>query len=108
VPFISALTLLVLGVSRANDANHALALDHLAVLADRLDAASYFHKSSYGRAKSSRVTPGGNSELAFENTEGRKRSQLNELPFFTGFQSEGNRDCGLRTNGIDDRRLIED
>ena len=53
---MSALPLLVLWISAANDPNHALALDHLAVLADRLDAASYFHKkSSYGRAKSPRA-----------------------------------------------------
>jgi hypothetical protein len=40
---MSALPLLVLWISAANDPNHALALDHLAVLADRLDAASNFH-----------------------------------------------------------------
>ena len=80
---MSALPLLVLWISAANDPNHALALDHLAVLADRLDAASYFHKkSSYGRAKSPREAGGKNSELAFENTEGPKRSQLNELAHF--------------------------
>jgi len=78
---MSALPLLVLWISAADDPNHALALDHLAVLADRLDAASYFHKkSSYGRAKSPRMAAGKNSELAFENTNPSKRSQLNELP----------------------------
>jgi hypothetical protein len=82
---MSALPLLVLWISAADDPNHALALDHLAVLADRLDAASYFHKkSSYGRAKSPRETAGKNSELAFENTNPSKRSQLNELPQFRG------------------------
>jgi hypothetical protein len=40
---ISALTLLVLGVALADDASHAVALDNLAMLADRLDAAADFH-----------------------------------------------------------------
>jgi hypothetical protein len=35
--------LLVLGVALADDASHAVALDNLAVLADRLDAAADFH-----------------------------------------------------------------
>jgi len=49
----------MLWVSAADDANHALALNHLAVLTDRLDAAAYFHKkSSYGRAKSPWVPAG--------------------------------------------------
>jgi hypothetical protein len=65
VPFISALTLLVLWISAANDPNHALALDHLAVLADRLDAASYFPTAPYVRANP-RVWSEGFLELAFE------------------------------------------
>src|SRR5689334_4799775 len=42
---ISALTLLVLGVALADDASHAVALDDLAVLADRLHAAADFHSA---------------------------------------------------------------
>jgi len=40
---LSALPLLVLRVALADDADHALALDHLAVLTDWFDAAAYFH-----------------------------------------------------------------
>jgi hypothetical protein len=40
---MSALPLLVLGVSLADDPSDAVALDHLAVLANRLHAAPYFH-----------------------------------------------------------------
>jgi len=43
-----ALTLLVLGVALANDSRHAVALDHLAVLADRLHAGAYFHENLVG------------------------------------------------------------
>ena len=43
---LSALTLLVLGIALADDANHALALDDLAVLANRLDAAADFHRNT--------------------------------------------------------------
>jgi hypothetical protein len=81
---MSALPLLVLWISAANDPNHALALDHLAVLADRLDAASYFHKKAPMDVQSplepAWKAAGKNSVLAFENTEPSKRSQLNELP----------------------------
>jgi hypothetical protein len=42
----STLTLLVLRISGADDADHALTADHLAVLADRLDAASDLHLKS--------------------------------------------------------------
>jgi len=38
--------LLVLRVTLANDPDHALALDHLAVLADRLDTRTYLHGKS--------------------------------------------------------------
>src|SRR6476620_2638117 len=38
-----ALTLLVLRIALADDASHAVALDNLAVLTDRLHAATYFH-----------------------------------------------------------------
>ncbi len=41
---ISALTLLVLGVALADDASHAVPLDDLAVLANRLHAAANFHR----------------------------------------------------------------
>ena len=41
-----ALPLLMLGVALADDANHAVPLDHLAVLADRLHAAANFHGRS--------------------------------------------------------------
>jgi len=71
----------VLGISRADDANHALALDHLAVLTDRLDAAAYLHNKApmdvqiplepLGRQGIS-----GFSELAFKNTEALEASQL--------------------------------
>jgi hypothetical protein len=40
------LPLLVLRVALADDADHALALDHLAVLTDRFDARTYLHKNS--------------------------------------------------------------
>jgi hypothetical protein len=40
---LSALTLLVLWIALADDASHAVALDNLAVLADRLHAAADFH-----------------------------------------------------------------
>ena len=76
---MSALPLLVLGVSRADDANHALALYHLAVLTDRLDAAAYFHKKAPMDAQIPLGRPrGGNSELAFEITGLMKRSQLGD------------------------------
>jgi len=45
-----SLSLLVLGVSLADDAHHSGALDHLAVLTNWFDAAAYFHKCSYRRA----------------------------------------------------------
>jgi hypothetical protein len=44
---MSALPLLVLGVALADNASHAVALDHLAMLADRLDAGSDFHKNLF-------------------------------------------------------------
>ena len=40
------LTLLVLGIALADDARHTRTLHHLAVLADRLDAATNFHGNS--------------------------------------------------------------
>ncbi len=40
----------MLRIALADDANHAVALDHLAVLANRLDAATNFHGSTI-RAK---------------------------------------------------------
>jgi hypothetical protein len=43
---LSALTLLVLGIALADDASHAVALDNLAVLTDRLDAAADFHETT--------------------------------------------------------------
>jgi len=43
-----ALTLLVLGVALADDSRHAVALDHLAVLADRLHAGADFHENLTG------------------------------------------------------------
>jgi hypothetical protein len=36
----------VLGIALADDASHAVALDNLAVLADRLDAAADFHETT--------------------------------------------------------------
>jgi len=72
----------VLGVSRADDANHALALDHLAVLTDWLDAAAYFHKKAPMDVQIPRGPFDGLgafrkfSELAFENTEAVEASQL--------------------------------
>ena len=42
---LSALALLVLGIALADDASHAVALDNLAMLADRLHARAYFHKA---------------------------------------------------------------
>src|SRR6266550_3053601 len=70
-----SLSLFMLGVSFANDSNHALALDHLAMLTDWFDAAAYFHKNSYGTCKSPRLSRGGFSELAFEIKGFRKRNQ---------------------------------
>ena len=35
----------MLGVALADDASHAVALDNLAMLADRLHARAYFHKA---------------------------------------------------------------
>ena len=73
----------MLGVSRADDANHALALDHLAVLANRLDAAAYFHEKKLlwtcrfpFPAFSRGFGISGFSELALENTEPKGASQL--------------------------------
>jgi len=43
---LSALALLVLGIALADDASHAVALDNLAVLADRLHAAADFHEDT--------------------------------------------------------------
>ena len=43
---LSALALLVLGIALADDASHAITLDHLAVLADRLHAAADFHEDT--------------------------------------------------------------
>jgi hypothetical protein len=40
------LTLLMLGIAAADDPDNALTLDHLAMLAYRLDAATYFHDRS--------------------------------------------------------------
>src|SRR5690606_28705931 len=40
---VAALTLLVLGIAAADDSCHAVPLDHLAVLTNRLDAAADFH-----------------------------------------------------------------
>jgi len=34
----------MLGIAAADDPDHALALDHLAMLADRLDTTTYFHE----------------------------------------------------------------
>src|SRR5579884_2259559 len=42
----SALTLFMLGVALADDASHAVALDNLAVLTDRLHACANFHRRS--------------------------------------------------------------
>ena len=71
----------MLGVSRTDDANHALALDHLAVLTDWLDAAAYLHKKApldvqipRGLFIGRRIS--GFSELALENTEAFEASQL--------------------------------
>jgi hypothetical protein len=44
-----ALTLFVFGIPLADDPDHAPALDHLAVLADRLDARSHLQKLSPGK-----------------------------------------------------------
>jgi hypothetical protein len=49
----------VLGVAFADDANHALALDHLAMFTDWFDAASNFHDCSVCTCKSPRVLVGG-------------------------------------------------
>jgi hypothetical protein len=38
----------MLGVALANDSRHAVALDHLAVLADRLHAGANFHENLFG------------------------------------------------------------
>jgi hypothetical protein len=40
-----ALTLFVFGIPLADDPDHTPALDHLAVLADRLDAGSHLQKT---------------------------------------------------------------
>jgi hypothetical protein len=74
----------MLWVSAADDANHALALNHLAVLTDRLDAAAYFHKKAPMDAQNPLGFPRGrNSELAFENTRPGDPSQLAVVPEFT-------------------------
>jgi hypothetical protein len=39
----------VLGIALADDASHAIALDDLAMLADRLDAAADFHGNTIVR-----------------------------------------------------------
>jgi len=41
----------MLGIALADDASHAIALDNLAMLADRLDAAADFHERSTSREK---------------------------------------------------------
>jgi hypothetical protein len=71
----------VLGVSRADDANHALALDHLAVLTDGFYAAAYLHNKAPMDVQIPRWPCGhwgisGFSELAFKNTEAFQASQL--------------------------------
>jgi hypothetical protein len=43
---MSALPLLMLGVTLADNPHHAIPLDHFAVLADGLHARPYFHKDS--------------------------------------------------------------
>jgi hypothetical protein len=68
----------VLGVSRADDANHALALDHLAVLTDGFYAAAYLHNKAPMDVQIPQAAGGfrGFSELAFKNTEAFEASQL--------------------------------
>lgn len=73
----------MLGVSRADDANHALALDHLAVLTDGFDAAAYFHLHAPMDVQIPCEPCGhqgisGFSELAFKNTEALEPSQLTD------------------------------
>jgi hypothetical protein len=50
---MSALPLLVLGVALADDPRNSVALDHLAMLADRFHAAANFHgcSNSYGKSR---------------------------------------------------------
>ncbi len=47
-----ALTLLVLGIALADHASDTIALDHLAMLADRLHAGADFHGVLRSRVKS--------------------------------------------------------
>ncbi len=44
-------------IALADDASHALSLDDLAVLTDRLDAAANFHDNSRSIAKEGRSPP---------------------------------------------------
>ena len=98
----------MLGVSRADDANHALALDHLAVLTNWLDAAAYFHKKAPMDVQIPRGPFEGLgafrkfSELAFENTEAVEASQLTKRQSLGGPETSQKRrlpafpDRGLR------------
>jgi hypothetical protein len=47
--------LFVLGIALADDANHTLTLDNLAVLADRLDAGTNLHVLLPARFRASRA-----------------------------------------------------
>ena len=72
----------MLGVSRADDANHALALDDLAVLTYRLDAAANFHLHLLWTRKIPQMWGFERiSELAFENTEPVEASQHRERAY---------------------------
>ena len=65
----------MLWIALADDAHHALALDHLAVLTDWFDAAANFHEDSDVRAKLPARRGEGISELAFEITGSSSRNQ---------------------------------
>jgi hypothetical protein len=47
----------MLGITLANDAHHAIALDDLAMLADGLHACPNFHRDSRNRSKKLRGRP---------------------------------------------------
>src|SRR4051794_25690070 len=63
---LSALPLLMLGITLADDPHHAIPLDHLAVLADGFHARPNFHRNSTtnsSRKKNSRGDPNSNQQL---------------------------------------------
>jgi len=109
----------VLGIPTADDPDDALTLDHFAVLTDRLDAAAYFHKSSYGRANS----PARFAEPLFEGSLGKYRLRdmkstgadpklvdTDDDRYWDATQEDHEyEDCAdPGPTAIDDRRLIAD